>query len=68
MSIEEYVKTSREEMRKKFGAVGLKTDCKHLCENECTGKMECAVCVPDWKHANRQQCQCGVCYFYSPKE
>ena len=63
MSIEEYVKKSREELRLMFGEVEAKKDCKYYKE-DLRKQNDCMVCVkqPD---KNRLQCECGVCYFYS---
>lgn len=59
MSIEEYVKQSREEQRQKFGTVELKKDCAFLKQN-ANGSHSCSVCKPDRFHPSKQQCEMGV--------
>ena len=72
MTAKEYVKKSRKEQRRKFGEVGLKTDCQnYFMEN---GKDGCMVCRYDHnrgRHNNNSgclPCEFGVCYFYSNNE
>ena len=62
MTAKEYVKHSREELRLKFGDVGLKKD----CENYDVERGRCNVCSI---HRDRHlfPCMLGVCYFYSNK-
>lgn len=62
---EEYVKKSREELRQRFGRVGTKKDCKHYKE-DLRKQKDCNICVKQLDK-NRLQCECGVCYFYSPE-
>lgn len=65
MDYKEYAQKSREEHRKLFGEVGMKTDCIHYHHKK--GEDWCIACVNDYDH-NRLQCECRVCYFYQPKE
>ena len=65
MSIEKYIKQSREELRRKFGEVGVKKDCKHYKE-DLLKQSDCHICLKT-KDTNRMQCEIGVCYFYDPK-
>ena len=62
---EEYVKQSREELRKKFGEVRIKTDCQNYIAE--TGKDGCVVCNYD-HHRGCLHCALDVCYFYKQKE
>ena len=64
MSIEEYVQKSREEMRKKFGKVEMKTDCRYYAET-MRREFDCSILVLSGDR-ERLQCECGVCYFYRP--
>ena len=66
MSIEEYVKQSREEHRENFGTLEVKKDCVHYTMRR--GKDYCLCCVHNHEKNGRLQCDCGVCYFYKPKE
>lgn len=63
MNIEEYVQKSREEIRQRFGEVGLKEDCKNYIPGK--GCMTCG-CHDTGKH-KYMQCELGVCYFYKPE-
>ena len=65
MTNSEYVNTRREKQRKKFGTVGLKTDCENYSRE--TGVSFCKVCQYD-KHMGCLPCVLGVCYFYSNNE
>ena len=63
MTAEEYVKKSREELRRKFGYVGVKKN----CENYDVERGRCNVCSIH-RERNLLPCMLGVCYFYSNKE
>ncbi len=69
MTIEETVKSIRAEQRKRFGALGKKTDCVN---HVYLGNVPmCKVCVSIFTNDSKQatlQCECDVCYFYKPKE
>lgn len=64
MSIEEYVKTSREEQRRRFGENGLKKDCVHHTTKH--GKNKCNACMNVHGYSYLQ-CERNVCYFYDSK-
>ena len=64
MTAKEYAKHSREELRQKFGDIGLKTDCENYSMRN--GKDWCVVCNHD-KERRCLPCVFGVCYFYSNK-
>lgn len=65
MTYKEYAKNSREELRQKFGDVGLKKDCEYF--NDERGKSWCMVCKRD--HDRKiLPCELGVCYFYSDRK
>lgn len=66
MSIEEYVKQSRAEHKQKFGNIGLKKDCEHYGMKG--GYNSCKACSYVRDRGTLLPCECGVCYFYSPKD
>ena len=68
MSIEEYIKTSREKQRQKFGNVGLKKDCIHYATRILNGKKRCLSLNHDYRRGERLQCECDICQFYCPGE
>ena len=60
MTIEEYVRESREEIRQQFGEVGVKEDCvNYVPGNRC---MACGN--HDTGRRSFMQCELGICYFY----
>ena len=61
MSIEEYVKQSREKQREVFGKCEIKKDCVHYAEigRRTTCKILC--------DGIKMPCRVGVCYFYGRK-
>ena len=63
MSIEEYVKQSREKQREAFGYCEIKKDCVHYAEFD-RRRYRCDILLND---RIQMPCQVGVCYFYRRK-
>ena len=64
MTIDEYVRESREEIRRQFGEIGVKDDCvNYMPEKGC---LTCGH--HETGRRSLLQCELDVCYFYKRKD